>query len=105
MAKMSPTHAAGFVEPMQCLAVAKLPEGPDWKYEIKFDGYRALAIKIEGRVQLLSQQWDNFSRLCDPDFIVRLADRYEDTALTDGFTQSAMKRFRELRASSRSAKI
>jgi ATP-dependent DNA ligase len=27
-----------FVEPMQCLAVAKLPEGPDWEYEIKFDG-------------------------------------------------------------------
>jgi ATP-dependent DNA ligase len=33
---------ARFVEPMQCLAVAKLPEGPDWEYEIKFDGYRAL---------------------------------------------------------------
>jgi ATP-dependent DNA ligase len=29
---------ARFVEPMQCLAVAKLPEGPDWEYEIKFDG-------------------------------------------------------------------
>jgi ATP-dependent DNA ligase len=36
---------ARFVEPMQCLAVAKLPEGPDWEYEIKFDGYRALGIK------------------------------------------------------------
>jgi hypothetical protein len=31
---------ARFVEPMQCLAVAKLPEGPDWEYEIKFDGYQ-----------------------------------------------------------------
>jgi ATP-dependent DNA ligase len=29
---------AHFVEPMQCLAVAKLPEGPGWEYEIKFDG-------------------------------------------------------------------
>jgi bifunctional non-homologous end joining protein LigD len=38
----SPRVPARFVEPMQCLAVAKLPEGPDWKYEIKFDGYRAL---------------------------------------------------------------
>ena len=25
---------ARFVEPMQCLAVAKLPEGADWEYEI-----------------------------------------------------------------------
>jgi ATP-dependent DNA ligase len=29
---------ARFVEPMQCLAVARLPEGPNWEYEIKFDG-------------------------------------------------------------------
>ena len=31
---------AGFIEPMECLAVTKLPEGPDWTYEIKLDGYR-----------------------------------------------------------------
>jgi ATP-dependent DNA ligase len=35
---------ARFVEPMQCLPVAKLPEGPNWEYEVKFDGYRALGI-------------------------------------------------------------
>jgi len=34
-----------FVEPMYALAVRKLPEGPDWLYEIKFDGYRCLAGK------------------------------------------------------------
>jgi hypothetical protein len=39
---------ARFVEPMQCLAVAKLPEGPDWEYEIKFDGYRAFGMKSAG---------------------------------------------------------
>ena len=42
-------QAAGFVEPMQCLPVAKLPEAPDWEYEIKFDGYRALGIKRAGQ--------------------------------------------------------
>jgi ATP-dependent DNA ligase len=26
-----------------------LPVGPDWLYEIKLDGYRALAIKNDGR--------------------------------------------------------
>ena len=29
-----------------------LPEGTDWLYELKLDGYRALAIKTDGAVQL-----------------------------------------------------
>ena len=32
-----------FIEPMECLAVPKLPNGPQWFYEIKLDGYRAEA--------------------------------------------------------------
>ena len=31
-----------------------LPEGPDWLYEIKLDGYRALAIKNHSAVGLRS---------------------------------------------------
>ena len=31
----------GFIEPRLALAVMKLPEGPGWSYELKFDGYRA----------------------------------------------------------------
>jgi len=34
-----------FVEPMLGLAVSKLPEGPEWAYELKFDWYRAQGIK------------------------------------------------------------
>jgi len=29
-----------FVEPMYARLVQKLPEGEDWLYEVKFDGYR-----------------------------------------------------------------
>lgn len=34
-----------FVEPMACLAVTKLPGGSEWLWEIKLDGYRAVAVK------------------------------------------------------------
>jgi hypothetical protein len=29
-----PSRPAGFIEIMECLPVAKLPEGTDWTYEI-----------------------------------------------------------------------
>jgi DNA ligase D-like protein (predicted ligase) len=59
--KTSAQQLARFVEPMQCLAVPKLPEGPDWEYEIKLDGYRALGIKSAGSVRLMSRNGNDFS--------------------------------------------
>ena len=40
-----PKTEASFVEPMECLSVSKLPAGLEWLWEIKFDGYRALAVE------------------------------------------------------------
>ena len=45
----------GFVTPMAALAVEALPEGPDWSYELKLDGYRALIIKDGGSIKLRSR--------------------------------------------------
>jgi ATP-dependent DNA ligase len=33
-----------FLESMECLLVSELPEGPEWAYDIKLDGYRAQAL-------------------------------------------------------------
>jgi hypothetical protein len=30
---------------MECALVPKLPDGPDWTFEAKLDGYRAIGVK------------------------------------------------------------
>jgi bifunctional non-homologous end joining protein LigD len=41
-----------FIEPMECRRVATLPEGDDWLYEIKQDGYRVIGV-VDGSTTLL----------------------------------------------------
>jgi bifunctional non-homologous end joining protein LigD len=41
---------------MECLPVAELPEGGEWAYEIKLDGYRAVAVKADLDLILYSRQ-------------------------------------------------
>ena len=45
-----------FLEPMYARAVQQLPEGKDWLYEVKFDGYRCLAGKDSTGVTLWSRR-------------------------------------------------
>jgi len=45
-------RSLSFIEPMKARPVEKLPEG-DWLYEIKHDGYRALAFKDGKNVRLV----------------------------------------------------
>ena len=40
---------------MAARAVDKLPEGDEWMYEVKFDGYRALVLKNAERLQIRSK--------------------------------------------------
>jgi bifunctional non-homologous end joining protein LigD len=47
-----PTLPARFIEPMLLQQMARLPEGTRWLYELKLDGYRAIAFKSGGRVHL-----------------------------------------------------
>lgn len=50
-----PDAAPGFIPPMQCKLVDRLPAGDQWAYELKLDGYRALAIKNASGVKLISR--------------------------------------------------
>jgi ATP-dependent DNA ligase len=46
---------------MLLLSSQRLPEGRDWLYELKLDGYRALALKARGKVQLRSRNDNDFT--------------------------------------------
>jgi len=50
-----------FVPPMLATRVGKLPTGPDWQYEVKWDGYRILAIKRGSRVELFSRRGASYT--------------------------------------------
>ena len=49
-------RTAGFIEAMECLPVSKIPEGANWTYEIKLDGYRIEAVRIAGETTLFSRR-------------------------------------------------
>src|SRR3954449_10028 len=64
---MAPRVKAGFIKPMLLLRTDMLPsDRAHWEYQLKFDGYRAIAFKSGGKVHLRSRN--------DNDFSIRYAD-------------------------------
>jgi bifunctional non-homologous end joining protein LigD len=67
---------------MKALRVEDLPGG-DWLYEMKFDGYRALAFKAGKEVRLISRNRTNFDNDY-PQFIDSLKSLTTKSATIDG---------------------
>jgi bifunctional non-homologous end joining protein LigD len=68
---------------MMAVSAAILPEGADWSYEVKWDGYRAQAVKHGSVVALASRNLKNITRQF-PD-VARSAARLKATsAVLDG---------------------
>lgn len=72
-----------FVEPMECLMVSRLPESPEWTYEIKLDGYRAQALCDRKNVRLLSRNGKDLGQRF-PALLSELAAAIPNGSVVDG---------------------
>ncbi len=60
-----PSGKARFIEPMKPKLLEKPPTHGDWIYELKFDGFRILAIKTGAKVKLISRNENDLTKRFD----------------------------------------
>jgi bifunctional non-homologous end joining protein LigD len=71
-----------FIEPMYARRVNELPEGKEWLYEVKFDGYRCLAGRDSKGVTLWSRRGNLFTKQFP--HIARACEQLLPGTLVDG---------------------
>src|SRR5688500_19421776 len=76
------TSSARFIAPMLLLRTDSLPSGEQWLYELKLDGYRAVAFKRNGEVHLRSRNDKDFRALYTA--VVEALARLQDNTVIDG---------------------
>jgi ATP-dependent DNA ligase len=77
-----PPAKVRFIEPMYARLVQSLPQGQEWLYEVKFDGYRCLAGRDETGVTLWSRRGNFFTKQFPQ--IARACERLPPNTLLDG---------------------
>ncbi len=68
---------------MMAVPASLLPSGPEWVYEVKWDGYRTLAIKDGGRVTLISRNLKNVTSQY-PSVVASVTSLAPTAAILDG---------------------
>jgi DNA ligase D-like protein (predicted ligase) len=82
-AAVPPRVKAGFIEPMLLLRTDALPDDPArWAYQLKLDGYRAIAFKSGGKLSLRSRNNSDFSARYPG--VVRGLSKLPDETVVDG---------------------
>jgi bifunctional non-homologous end joining protein LigD len=71
---------AQFIEPMLLLRTDTLPDDPRWIYQLKLDGYRAIAFKTRKQLHLRSRNDNDFSERY-PAVVNGLAKLPDDTVI------------------------
>ena len=72
-----------FFEPMKCLPVERLPDGDKWLYEVKWDGYRTLAVR-DGKTILLYSDRGNSHTEKFPGIVLALGQLAARRFVLDG---------------------
>jgi DNA ligase D-like protein (predicted ligase) len=78
----SPRAQVRFIESMECLPVKQLPQGPEWSYEIKLDGFRLEAVKKDGKTTLYSRRGNILNRKFH--YIATALSKLADNTVLDG---------------------
>jgi bifunctional non-homologous end joining protein LigD len=76
-------NANGFIPPMLLRLVPRLPVGKQWQYEVKWDGYRGIAIVKAGTARLISRNEKDMSKKF-PQIVSGLERLKTITATLDG---------------------
>lgn len=69
--------------PMEAKSARRLPDGPGWWFEPKWDGFRCLAFRSGDRVELLAKSGKSLNRFF-PEVVARLQDLPETRFGLDG---------------------
>ncbi len=76
-----PIHPPFF--PMEAKSVGEIPEGPEWQYEPKWDGFRCLAFRDGSNIELQSKAGQSLTRYF-PELAAALQELKPDRFVLDG---------------------